>query len=709
MSNYLSNFISRFQVGNLGIASTNLSHETESGGPNFSFVTAFNPSWASDEDESLDGARKQILFFLTPKKNSATNSHNTNVETVATEAIGSQEQVHLVGLLRGSYSLVQDFGKLEGPVTITLSNQTIVVVELEPGFFLACCCRTVSGSLASSETIGLSQTEALIKQCHQRFQLFNSSFELLIGLYGREQFCEFLLDHWQNFIDAVNRGSQIPYGPRTLTWPTRMNAHGALFFLQDSICRKSSIRLSEPCRSEMEDIVKCSASPVTGWTIHKFNSAAAKENGLLYQSSSGRVQLQQEYINCIGEYLQLLASNNCLTSQYLLLKDQLVLYFDAMYKEYDEKTEDGVQSDSDGDVEENVSVSAFGVTPSAALGLLHPVALTNSLVVLPLNSTVNQFRNLGLAVSDGIVSAPDWLTPWRSHEPLTSVGSRGSVESQQSLSHTFRGSYLAGLVDQDISNFLVYIPTIVDGKTEWREYILLVYAFGEYVVTLIYDSGLEELADPLFYSELEESTLIPLLKLAIEGELSTGFDMSASIGSLPGPIGDALKNNKKSMQATDPQTSSADIDSDFFYIIFEPEKAWYQTSLPDLASVNEHNPSLLRAIFHLHNQLAGQLFVKDHDKTMFTTGISDEHLHKFASSKSNDWLFYTMKYKGKVIVIIRNYNHRAKSKATLEPANSYLTQVADRVYGAANLGFLDNLGSDVKGWLGRLSSQEETD
>lgn len=728
--------------------------ESESGGPDLRFITVYNPSWTTDKDETLEGATKQVLFFVTNQnsRDEVNSDQSTNsIDPEAQSIINSQhqQQLHIIGLLRGSHSLVQDFGTNDGPIAVTLSNQVVVIVEIEPGYFLACCSGITSVD-AESEVIEVAQIEALVRQHHRRFQLFNSSFPELINLYGKDRFSKILGSYWMEFFNAMNSSSEVPFGPKSLRWPTRLNCEGALLLLKQSGTRKSSIRVGELCKMEIEDLVYSFATKPAGWMISNMNNATTKENGLICSSKDIGNTLSRNYVDAINDYLQFLFSNGCLNTDHLLNKSTLTLHFDDRRKNFHAQrafatAQDENGSDSDPEDDDPPGISAFGVTPAAALDLLHPVNLTNNLVVQPLNTTVTQFKNLGLAVSDKIVAAPEWLTRWRGPETEEEHTSSEPIEPQEIDEPHIKGSYLIGNVANDINTLLVYLPTITTNtdtatngestSAEWREYLLVIYQSDEYILTFIYESGLMELTNLDFYTSLEKDVLLPIIELVYECKNSNGFDLSTSINSLPGPIGIALNGNKDRnamIKKAESQIRSTDIDSDFFYIIYDIKNNSYQTSLPDLSTfdslandeTDRHstqsdqskfelrsqsiNASRQRAIFHLHNQLAGQFFVRGQDKTFFTSITSDEHLHKFSSSKSNDWLFYAMKYKDKVIVIIKNYNHKAKPKAPLEPANSYLTQVADSVYGAANLGFLDNLGSDVKGWLGRLGTQEET-
>lgn len=776
MSNYFSNFISRFQVGDFGLSTGKTVAGNELGGPDLSFITVYNPSWALDLNETLEGARKQILFFLSSKEggkqvfnesvgvNDPVDASNlvrvTDLAGVGSDGVGSDvsvsplkptgnpEHVHIVGLLRGSHALVEDFGATDGPIAVTLSNQVVVIVEIEPGFFLACCTGIVPGD-SEKELLNISQTEALLKQHHLRFKLFNSSFDQLIDLYGKERFCTMLSSHWENYFIALNCASEVPFGPRCLNWPTRLNHEGALLLLKQDGYRKSSTRILDLYKAEMDDLARTVSSSLCGWSLLNVNRTSPSENGLVFASPEVGTSLDQTYITSLHEYLQLLNANYCLSTEFLLEKNRLAQYFrdqSLLYKERHSASldRDDINGDSDQeDDESNAMTSSFPVNPSAALDLLNPITLTNNLLVLPLTSTVSQVRNLGLAFTDKIVAAPDWLPLWRGTNNTDNiVGEEENGDSKHST-EIIKGSFLTSLIGGEILYFLVYIPTTTkEGKLDWTEYIVVIYQWRDHIINFIYESGLLELSSPDFYKDLEKQAFVPILELLLESERAVNFDLAASLSSLNGPPGSAgellLKSNRDNeaiIKKAESQLKRDDMENDFFYIIYDRERKSYQTSLPNLAdaqpvplvqafqdvldknlesgqeSQNELTKRVScygqRAVFHLHSQLAGQFLETGQREAFFTTSTSDEHLHKFSSSKNNDWLFYAMKYKMKVIVIIRNYNNKVKPKAPLEPANSYMSQVADSVYGAANLGFLDNLGGDVKGWLGRLGTQEE--
>lgn len=96
----------------------------------------------------------------------------------------------------------------------------------------------------------------------------------------------------------------------------------------------------------------------------------------------------------------------------------------------------------------------------------------------------------------------------------------------------------------------------------------------------------------------------------------------------------------------------------------------------------------------------------------------NEFFHKFNSSKHFDWMFYYIKYNNRFIIIIksRNRNHRittkrnttaipkksntlASSSSTTSANQQHRNLILHQITDYAHLGFLNNLGDDVKLWL----------
>lgn len=597
-----------------------------------------------------------------------------------------REQLNVVGLIRGTCSLAADFGSNDESITIKTSNGAIVVVELEPDYILACSVTLAKNANHRLDAL-VQQLRALVLRTHRTYCLQNASFDRLQKLHG-ERLGELLGDYWEAFLQNYNYAAKLPYGPKNLIWPTRINYGGVFGFLDGY--KKSSVRIPDSSITEVQHILAAASTAPHGIFVANMNREIPKKSGVIYTDlRHAGVTLDKATVVDIFNMLELLSFNGQLKSETFARRNPLSGVFERVFDQNPTVEQDLEEVDSD----DELHISNFNFSPAAALELLHPVKLTNNLIVLPLNMTMHGMMYLGLAVNDQMPGAPSWLGRWRGQgeEP---VEVSPLVEEEQEPGH-----YIVGLQQDQISRFLVHIPTEVDGEeSERREYLLVLYEHNGILLGLIFDSGLGRLSENDFYLSLESSVCQPVLEVVSEAiqTSSGGFALSSSIGSLPGPYS---AMNEKAM---------AEVDSDFFFIVYDAAEKSFQSSLPYAPIVHEilqaHaelGRKLGSVIFHLHDQLVNHFFVKSAGRMLVKNSVVNEHLHKFSSNKNNDWLFYAFRYRKKVIFIIRNYNHKGKTPRVVE--SGYLHQLAESVH--ANLGFLDNLGDDVKAWLAELGKE----
>lgn len=690
MSNYFSSLITRLGSEGLRLANYAGAADELTAESTITYITLYNPSWVSDNDESFEALSKLILFFKTQDDDELAQSsalpeaEQNSGANGALASLETREHLNIVGLIRGSCSLATEFGNSEGPITIQISGGAIVIEEVEPGYFLACCI-ALPQSTESRQQVLLQQLRALVRRTHGTFCVLNAPFERLISLYGREKFGLLVGTHWAQFIGNYNYAVKLPYGPRTLAWPTRMNYSGVFGLLPDSY-RKSSVRIPDSLRSELMHILSAADHTPSGVFIANMSKAVPKKTGLMYLDLAlAGESLDKESVLDVYKLLELLEFNGELNQRTLSSRAPLDNLFARIHERW-------VQEGQTVEEDESEDEQPANFTQAAALELLHPVKLTNTLVVLPLHSTVNGIMSLGQAFNEQMPQTPLWLR-WRNHaEPVPEVPVEEEVVS---------GGFLTGPNDDDNSQFLVQIPT---GK-ESREYSLVLYTQNEVLLGFLFDSSLEALSLMPFYTALKAAVCAPLLEVVNEAiQLSSGsYALSSSVGSLPGALGTAVNGKEQT-----------DIDGDFFFVVYDTVERSFQTSLPyaPVADVQPDKHTELRrrvgnVMFHLHDQLADHFIVKSAGRMFQADSVVSEHLHKFSSNKTNDWLFYAIRYKQKVIIVIRNYNHRSKTPKTM-PDEGYLHQLADSVYGYANLGFLDNLGEDVKVWLAGLGKEQES-
>lgn len=721
MNNYFSNFISRFGVNNLIPASYSNASDTATV-PEINYITLFNPTWVDDHDESLENLSKQILFFITPGPKDETTLDEHQL------ARQKGEQLNMVGLLRGSWSLAQEFGTSSTSMRVLVSGAAIVVVEIQKDHYIACSVALPS-SLSERHEIVRVQIESLIRTAHRTFKLLNPLYEKLREIYGVEGMCGYLSEYWQQFMGNFNDASKVQFGPKLLGWPNRMNPRGFFQVLPNNVYRKSSVKVPDSLRTDLEDLISDFTLQPAGYFMVNYNTAMPKKCGVIYSKCDwGNVKIDPESVKNLFNLLEFLDYNGELTTDRLSGRNILSKLFEQL-----ETTSVELSDDEDDD---SVSQPHFSLNPAAAIELLHPVNITNNLVIQPLsttvNTTVNGLRTLGLAVNQQLPAAPSWWTlgGFGASEP-----SNSTTDAEDVASNDDSGSFILGANgDEMVTRLLIYLPTTtinprgntegdstsretaeVAETTEVCEYLLVLYAHDGIVQGFIYDSAHELLSQREFYEDLKWDVCEQTMGIVQEcfQISSRGIGLNTSISSLPNPLMAIITG--KLVESQTPKYE--DIDSDFFFIVYDTQEHSYQTSLPYLPTsipvvdgeVVKIAQSFNNAIFHLHDQLTDHFVVKSAGSIFTEVSVVNEHLHKFSSNKNNNWLFYSIRHKNKAIVIIRNYN--TKNKHANKPKN-ILKQEGDvqlnskTIHDYSSLGFLDTLGEDVKVWLEKLGRNE---
>jgi hypothetical protein len=344
------------------------------------------------------------------------------------------------------------------------------------------------------------------------------------------------------------------------------------------------------------------------------------------------------------------------------------------------------------------------------------------------------------AVGNNIPTQLPQPSGWLSLPPiLKNLTFRGDPATSETLSESEsedepedHGEFLIGLkVDltgtKIIHRKLIYLPTLsLDEKGDlverFFEYLLIIYTKYDINITLIFNSSLPNLDDFEFYLELEKD-----LEPAIDEIQNSviGGSLIGSIGSLRSHNG-SIGSLRSLLQDTE----------DFFFVIFDSEEGWVKSSLPYLADTPEKTTNYESAIFHLHDQLS-TLFLMQKNQDFFSDHQMSEYFHKFTSNKLNDWMFYYIKHDKKFIIIIKNHNKKRRAgrsgpgAATVSESLKGTTlgkrkpseispddmtsndqnlfyRLTNGVQDYASLGFLDNLGDDVRSWLEGFGERGET-
>lgn len=709
MNSYFSNFISRFGGNDLFISSAYSNAAETAKVPEINYITLFNPTWVDDNDESLDNLSKQILFFITPDLNDENELDNEQLDK------RKGEQLNVVGLLRGSCSLAREFGNSKSSVTVLVTGAAIVVIEIEKNYELACSIALPPFLCERHELIRI-QIESLIRRAHRTFNLLNPLFGKLKELFCGAEMCSYLQNYWFQFMVNFNEASKVPFGPRLLGWPNRMNHQGVFEFLPNNNYRKSCVKVPDSLSGDLEDIVRQFSLQPTGYFVVNYSKAMPKKYGLIYSKMDWTDDvIEKEAMVDLYNLLEFLEYHGGLVADRLGKRNPL----SNLFTQLDTTSVHLLEAEEEEEEEEeNLTLAPFNLNPAAAIGMLHPVNITNNLVIQPLNNTVNGLKSLGLAVNGLLPATPTW---WGFGSFGSSAPSmpQNPTEDEDVQSRDESGSFIIGVNGDDtLTRFLIYLPTVTGDRTEIREYLLVLYAHEEVVQGFIFDSGLEQLGQKSFYEELKWDVCEQTMEIFRECfQISSGgIGLNTSISSLPNPLKTIISGKSAESQTAQYE----DVDSDFFFIIYDTKDHSYQSSLPYLpisvpmvdGEVVKLAQSLNNAMFHLHDQLADHFVVKSAGRVFTPLSVVNEHLHKFSSNKNNSWLFYSIRHKNKAIVIIRNFNTKHKQPNTarnvprLEAANGYLNQLSESVHDYASLGFLDTLGEDVKVWLEKLGRNE---
>lgn len=698
MSNYFADFIRRFGGDKLGLTATADPVTEKSARPCIKYLTLYNPLWVPQNDESLHSLAKQILFFIKPGAETKGDQSSSNTaEEDGTVESGKdaelEERLNIIGLIRGSSSLAADFGHSTQAVFIHISDGVILVVEIEKDYFLSVYLSGRCGQDASKDIYG-KQLEIMLEEWHATFKLFHLTFNKLRTMHGDSAFKLMLKNHWESFMSLYNCGSEPHFGPADLRWPNRTNSQGFFRFFPENSYKLSSIKLSDTHAAKLANMVSGGNGSPSAMLVANVSKDTPKKRGIISfhcQEALDEDEVRPQMLR-IYEIFECLDANGCCEAK--AISPRVESIYAAMKGKWQKESQDLRAVDVQPDLEDDEVADASMISYAATMEALNPATLTNKLLVLPINDTINGFKYLGLAVSDQI-TAPSWLHAWGEPAPNAPDVEDVCLELDSS-----NGEFLVGLVGDDVTRLLINMRlTTSDETTEAVEMLLVVFLEEETLVILAYESGMEQLGNRTFYTDLQSGILEEVTELS----KSLHMLMGNSIGSLRDSIGINIRDGNAG-------TLHEEIESGFFYIVYDLETKSYRSSLPALATVLRPQQPVTgnkrwayKTIFHLHDRLMAHFVCKHTGRVFSTTNVATESLHKFSSRKSGDWMFYLIRQEKKIIIIIKGTNSKRKARPTLESEDNYLAKVTESIYGAANLGFLDSLGEDVKIWLGGLS------
>lgn len=658
MSSYLTQLVS--QISNLGVNQDSnkylQTHQDDT--PKLKYITVFNPKYVSAKAETNQELIKQIMCFI------SLDELNDDSE------LNKVEQVKIIGLIQAIEGLSSSFGyqgsdSHDNVNSIKASKSIILVKRLEGDFKIAC---SVSIPLNGVKEAAINdQMIKLLHQSHQFFVILNTSLQNIIDNYGIEILQNLLKEHWMGFLKNYN--SENFKFPPSVQWPNSLNYKGFLGFfdnhMHQNLYKQSSLDLSYNVKVEMDQLYKhpVSGTVPNGIIISHFDKSLPKTYGLVYCNNLYDDDIQDYPIDKSSlidiynllEYYDYHEKLN--TSDLTKLSNHDLFSSPQSMKQ-------NISFDVPESDEEEEQSGLLRSSAVAAMDLLNPVNLTNNLMILPLSFTMNSMMNITQSTYNTIDNSRNWLK-------IPSYFKFGSSEENEVDDDEYdddEGSYLVGLVNNEgnerIQRKLVYLNTqLGDNKQEEREYLLVIYQKNHTYITLIYESSLTELDDPNFYTNLSHEVMIPLTT-SLQNVISGGAELEASVGSLTQSSNGMIVNG----------TIDQQLDSDFFFVIYDKTEGWIKSSLPylplplenmsNLDQISKLQLNIRSAMFYLHDQLSDLFFFQNNNQQFFKNESMNEYFHKFNTNKINDWMFYYIKYQDKFIIIIKNQNHKQKASKT---------------------------------------------
>ena len=686
MNNYFTKYIPNIRLSNTVDSDDHTIGNSTNSLPHINYIIIFNPTFVSPKAESDEELIKQIIVFLQGKD-------------LPESQFSQIEQLKLIGLLRGIESLGESFSNSttstttgKKPTILKSLDSSTVMIELESNYFLACNI-TISSQINDQTVNGINQQLLKsIMQSQRYFELFNKSIDYTYNQYGINYLQDSLKSFWQNFLTMYNSQSiKIPISPTSLiNWFNGLNYQGFLGLLPYTQYKKSSIIINQQIREDIELFMNHNKS-VSGVLINYFNLKLPKRHGVVYMNTIGNKYIDNDGLIDIYNWLEYNQYHDNLSN----LNNGGVLSSNlsvASSPPQEGENQDGNASDGTTDTQ-------FGFDVSLGLRVLNPVNLTNNLVISPINYTVSTVME-GTQVSNWL-AMPQFIkkltvgddneTAELPPDQTADINENRSEEDEDDLS----GEFIIGLQsDGSILRQVIYLKTT---DSIYQEHQLVTYHKDDIYVTLVCESSDPKLDLSGFYKSLETSLLNPIIE-QIETVAMGGSMLQTSVNSI------------RSLYVPN------DIDQDFFYITCNPKQRNFQSSLPYLPHLSNMNSDTLTkyqltALYYLHDQLSN-IF-----QPIFFENQLHEFFHKFTSNKLNDWMFYYIKYQDKYIIIMKNKSKNTTStltnnqlSASVPPTieRSIVNRISEGVLDYAKLGFLENLGDDVKYWLGTQQEDLES-
>ncbi|KAG5419914.1 CCZ1 [Candida metapsilosis] len=583
----------------------------------------------------------------------------TFVHSDSSAEISPNVKIRLAGLMQGVYAFSSEFittskDGMEGkrPMVVSAGSESFVVVQIENSYNLIC-------SIASNDEIVTKQLQCILIQQHSFFTLFHKSLTSIKEETGKDVLRDVSTRWWSEFLSGYNQKLTV----REIKWPSIYNYSGFNSLVIEGY-RKSSISISKRTKDEFRNLIVNEDLVAHGLIISSF-SPVAKKMGLIH--------------------VEPLTGN--------LDPDSLVDVHKWLEFEYiTQISNSGARHNGDATNNNNED----------AIGFMHPMNLTNTLVVSPWNKMSDMIR--GGSFSDA-TNANDtspkptgntsraWLSmpavfgnSSETSDAALQISDTNDEQVSVNSADDMFGRFLYGIQpDRSIVRKLVYLPTkpIESGtsnKSSESEYQLITYFHDDIYITLVYDSSeTTHLDNADFYKHLSSNFFKPFEEEVVSYQASTLGASTNSVTTL----------------------NLATIDNNFLYTVFDFKQMNYASSIP---LVLDESSEKYSTIVNIHNQL-----IKICQNFDFS---AHEFYHKFTLGNKHDWMSYIIKHGSKLIVIIKNNTKNSSGNSVLGAGSisaderTMVNQITGLVSDYASLGFLENLGDDVKYWLGQVIDTE---
>ena len=691
------------------------------------YVTIFKPALVDEKEESEEELLKQILCFETDEDSKKTDA----------------QKLRILGLLKGVCSLSGNFNDKVGDGSIIFKAERSITScrILENGLFLA---TSVSIDIENQPKRELMAKgiDKLIEELYFFFTILRGSSERII----KDKSVSYLRRKLQEFFRSILKYyNDIIFANKLYSWPLFLNYKGFLGLIGEknqTTFRKSSLSTLNRKKGRLwfdETLGSSIEVAPQAVIVSCFDRSEPSNYGFLYSETAEKdgfegSKIDEGSIINLYNYLEYLDIHNKFDRDNLTKKDiESSILMDKL------QATESLVSYMRSIVEGSASSSGMHSIYSS----LNPFKLTGDYIAQPINGTLNSVWGLSSGIfanhsepgSDQsmFLDLQDYLKTFtfRSKQEPRRYGQDQESVDQGDVSDTGCdysrpvGRFVTGLNQEtnEIDHMRVYLKensAKVSDRHEDAEYLLVVYNVKNINFFLIYPSSEIQLKEPEFYRRIERNFILPAYEELCS--MSTN-GMENSIGSLPLSLRNLIDNNDKELSQRPEEKRS------FYFTIYDCKEGWIKSSLPYLKSSSQdyllgESIENERVIRLLHFQLS-EFFIAKRNDEYFNVSAMNECFHKFEATKRCDWIFYYIEYRSKCIVIIKSVSHGKsrllKAKATSdslltngEPSKIFTQEsqkdagnLYEHISNYANLGFLDNLGHDVKSWLSSFSTKNE--